>query len=667
LTATAEALAELDVLAGWAVLAREWDYCRPDLDEDEVLTIPSSTQPGIYYILFIADFDEQFPEINETNNITYQSFTVTSVAVSDDFYVGDISISKSSAVAGEIIDASCIQLYSGIKLKSQLNSSKLGYYLSNNTTFEPSVDILLATDESDLGSDNLTSVEDASFAIPHGTSIGTYYILFVADYNNQFAEGNELNNVRYKQLSVVVDMSNEDFFLQEAVVNPTMLVAGRTLEVSINQHYAGAKRNAEMGSVTVGYFLSNNPGYDIGIDIMLGSDGSDLGSDVPFNEESATLTIPIGTPAGTYYILFVADFDNKFSETNEGNNLVSKSIFVSDGSNDNDLTISNPTIFPTTVASGRTIEANNLQCYTGSKLSFEIPDVVQGYYLSTNMSFEPAIDIQLGTNISNLGSELNCEEENAILTIPLGVEPGNYHILFVTDHNGAISEVDETNNVSPVGVTVSSNTFTVTLVSNPISGGSTLGTGTYHVGEICTLSASPYYGFSFSHWSENGNIISTEPNYSFSVTSNKYLTAVFVQSQGTYVIETSAYPEGNGFTSGDGAYRNGEMCTVTATPAECYVFVQWLQDGYPISNNPTYQFVVRENSNLIAHFEKNIDRYLVNTTLEPTIGGRIVSGSTSYRCGETCTLTTEPYGEYYFMYWTENDSVVSLDSHVLLL
>ena len=39
LAQTADALAELDVLAGWAVLAREWDYARPELDESDVLEI----------------------------------------------------------------------------------------------------------------------------------------------------------------------------------------------------------------------------------------------------------------------------------------------------------------------------------------------------------------------------------------------------------------------------------------------------------------------------------------------------------------------------------------------------------------------------------------------------------------------------------------------------
>ncbi len=47
LTATADALAELDVLAGWAVLAREWDYARPDLNEGDELSITDGRHPVV--------------------------------------------------------------------------------------------------------------------------------------------------------------------------------------------------------------------------------------------------------------------------------------------------------------------------------------------------------------------------------------------------------------------------------------------------------------------------------------------------------------------------------------------------------------------------------------------------------------------------------------------
>ncbi len=55
LAATADALAELDVLAGWAVLAREWDYCQPVLDESDTLEITDGRHPVVEQMLKAPD------------------------------------------------------------------------------------------------------------------------------------------------------------------------------------------------------------------------------------------------------------------------------------------------------------------------------------------------------------------------------------------------------------------------------------------------------------------------------------------------------------------------------------------------------------------------------------------------------------------------------------
>jgi DNA mismatch repair protein MutS len=52
---TAAALAELDVLAGWALLAREWDYCRPVLDEADTLEIVEGRHPVVEQMLRHSD------------------------------------------------------------------------------------------------------------------------------------------------------------------------------------------------------------------------------------------------------------------------------------------------------------------------------------------------------------------------------------------------------------------------------------------------------------------------------------------------------------------------------------------------------------------------------------------------------------------------------------
>ncbi len=55
LSQTADALAELDVLAGWAVLAREWDYHQPVLDEGDILEITEGRHPVVEQMLRVPD------------------------------------------------------------------------------------------------------------------------------------------------------------------------------------------------------------------------------------------------------------------------------------------------------------------------------------------------------------------------------------------------------------------------------------------------------------------------------------------------------------------------------------------------------------------------------------------------------------------------------------
>ena len=51
LKATAEALAEVDLFIGWATLAREWNYCRPELDESDLLEVEQGRHPVVEQML----------------------------------------------------------------------------------------------------------------------------------------------------------------------------------------------------------------------------------------------------------------------------------------------------------------------------------------------------------------------------------------------------------------------------------------------------------------------------------------------------------------------------------------------------------------------------------------------------------------------------------------
>ncbi len=65
---------------------------------------------------------------------------------------------------------------------------------------------------------------------------------------------------------------------------------------------------------------------------------------------------------------------------------------------------------------------------------------------------------------------------------------------------------------------------------NPVNGGTINGTGSYNYGETANLTAVPNDNFVFIDWTENDLQVSTDPNYSFAVTSDRKLCANFNRS-----------------------------------------------------------------------------------------------------------------------------------------
>ncbi len=76
------------------------------------------------------------------------------------------------------------------------------------------------------------------------------------------------------------------------------------------------------------------------------------------------------------------------------------------------------------------------------------------------------------------------------------------------------------------------------------------------------------------------------------------------------MINTSVYPVmmtgSAGTTSGSGSYAWGASATVTATPAQDYVFVNWTEGGAQVSTSANYSFTVQGSRDLVANFAKNV-------------------------------------------------------------
>lgn len=196
-------------------------------------------------------------------------------------------------------------------------------------------------------------------------------------------------------------------------------------------------------------------------------------------------------------------------------------------------------------------------------------------------------------------------------------------------------------------------TYTISVSANPSGSGSVTGGGTYEQGQSCTVRATAATGYNFQKWTENGSQVSTNAAYTFTVSANRNLVAVF--QAGSYTIGASASPSSGGTVSGAGSYNYGQNCTLTATPATGYSFVKWTKNGTQVSTNATYTFAVTASGSYVAHFQAN--SYTISVSASPSNGGT-VSGGGTYTYGQSCTVQATAAPGYTFKNWTQDGNVV---------
>ena len=132
---------------------------------------------------------------------------------------------------------------------------------------------------------------------------------------------------------------------------------------------------------------------------------------------------------------------------------------------------------------------------------------------------------------------------------------------------------------------------------------------TYAAGTRVMVSAAPFPGFEFVGW--EGDISTTGSELTFAMTADTALTAVFrVTADATAEFEVLVVsdPQNAGWVALDPArvaYTPGDEVTLTAVPANGYVFAAWSGDLPDETNLNQLQLEVTVNDDLdiTAHFE----------------------------------------------------------------
>ena len=275
--------------------------------------IPASTPAGSYFLIAKADGGEAVAETLEGNNTFPRS-----LQVGGDLVVSGLTVPLTGG-AGTSIAVTDTTRNQGA---GAVAASTTRFYLSSNATYDAG-DTLLPGGRAvpALGAGAVSS-GTTSVTLPAGLSTGSYFILARADAEEVVAETQEGNNTTARSIAVGPDLWISN--LSVPYSNPAGAVV--TIMHAVKNQGAGGA-----GASTTRFYLSANVTLDAA-DVQL--DGSAAIPPLAAGSQQATssaVTIPAGTPAGTYYFYAKADADGAVVESQEGNNVSWRVVQVTAG------------------------------------------------------------------------------------------------------------------------------------------------------------------------------------------------------------------------------------------------------------------------------------------------------------------------------------------------
>ena len=206
--------------------------------------------------------------------------------------------------------------------------------------------------------------------------------------------------------------------------------------------------------------------------------------------------------------------------------------------------------------------------------------------------------------------------------------------------------------------------FTVTLSSNPVLGGTTIGNGTFPKDTLVTVAATPSAGYTFTNWTEGVVIASTSSSFTFNLDTNKIFVANFSPVViGNFAVVLSSSPLAGGTTIGSGSFLAGSSVTIGATPNAEYTFVNWTKGATIISALSSYTFKLTKDTAFVANFL--IKTYTLNVT---AVNGSVAKNpdQPTYNSGSSVILTPTPALGYVFDSWSVDTTGIANPLTVLM-
>lgn len=277
------------------------------------LTIPSTTPANTYYVCAMADSGVTVTEGDETNNTLC---TATTIQVTlPDLIMTDVTPNTVTVNAGATLSVTDTVMNQG--LVSTGVSFTVGYHLSPTSSYDDPAAVVITTTRSvttlAAGASNTATT---NLTILSTTPAGTYYVCAKADSGSTVIETNENNNTLCSSIQVTVPPP--DLIISAISTSATTVAKGANFSLSNTVKNQGG---ASAGSFVVAFHLSTNTTYGDGDDVPITQTRSVASLGIgKTNPASTTLTVPLTTPSGLYYVCALSDSTDTVVEGDETNN-----------------------------------------------------------------------------------------------------------------------------------------------------------------------------------------------------------------------------------------------------------------------------------------------------------------------------------------------------------
>lgn len=234
-----------------------------------------------------------------------------------------------------------------------------------------------------------------------------------------------------------------------------------------------------------------------------------------------------------------------------------------------------------------------------------------GVYIADFKAVECRINVNVNNNNAGTATESKTVRYGENVTLEAWAKDGyqfdGWMENGVTVSTGSRLQLDHITGSRNLTAMFSQNKYSLSLTGWPASTGTVSGQGTYDRGSDIKIKAVPISGYRFVSWSENGNIISNDAEYTVNgISRDMFLVATFDKAKTYSITAQVSSPNGKIVPEGKSVVSEGSEISYVVIPQEGYAVNTLYIDGKAMGAISSYSFSdVKGDHTISADFVAN--------------------------------------------------------------